>query len=329
MNFREFVENKKIIILMQVLLNLIFVYGMLLIKLDLIVGFEILIIINLMFIVYLLSYYWHFKQIITRLNNSVATLDQKFLIKEVQTDLSYEGELIFEVIEQISKSQYADNKKLKQQLIDERTAKTMWVHEMKQPLSILNNQDISPFMRQKALSRINKNLNQILYQERINNIGNDLNFAWENVNTLINENFRNFTYELIDLDAKINIKCDTDIAILTDKFWFLFVLEQLTTNAIKYRSERQLAINVHVTSNKEYTVIEFSDNGIGIEPHDLKNIFDQGYRGSNAKTNIVASGYGLYYVKMIMKKLNGKITIENNSEHGIVVRVAITNQMKK
>ncbi len=329
MSFRKFLEDKKIIILMQMIVNLIFIYGILLTNINLIIGFEVLMIINLMFIIYLFSYYWHFKQIIKRLNNTVATLDQKFLIKEVQTDLSYEDELIFEVIERISKSQYADNKQLKQQLIDERTAKTMWVHEMKQPLSILNNQDIDPFMHQKALSRINKNLNQILYQERIGNIGNDLNFAWENLNDLINENFRNFTYELIDLDARINIKCDADIEILTDKFWFLFVLEQLTTNAIKYRSERQLTINVNATSNKEYTMIEFSDNGIGIEPYDLKNVFDQGYRGSNAKTNIVASGYGLYYAKLIIKKLNGKITIENNVEQGVVVRVAITNQMKK
>ncbi|WP_099189452.1 HAMP domain-containing sensor histidine kinase [Tepidibacter mesophilus] len=61
--------------------------------------------------------------------------------------------------------------------------------------------------------------------------------------------------------------------------------------------------------------ISISDNGIGIQPSELENIWEIGY--SSAKT----SGLGLPFAKQIIKDHNGSIKIESESENGTLVTV--------
>ncbi len=157
------------------------------------------------------------KRIIDNLDKTESSLDQKFLIKEVQTNLNYEEKLIFGVIEKISKSQYQEVKNYRHLLEDEKLSKTMWVHELKQPLAVLNADDISDFERKKAVAKINKNLDRILYYERIDQIGSDLAYQEENLQSIINELLRNFSYEFGRLSKEVQEKLDAAIAnILAD-----------------------------------------------------------------------------------------------------------------
>ncbi len=321
MNFREFLNEKKITILLQLLFNLLIIYVGLLQRQHIVSIINYLMLIDIMFVVYFISYYIRISKIINNLESTEANLDQKFLIKEVQEKLSHEEDLIFNVIERISKHQYQEVKNYRHLLEDEKRNKTMWVHELKQPLAVLNADDISDFERKKAVAKINKNLDRILYYERIENIGSDLAYTEENLQLIINELLRSFSYELIELDAKITMNIPKNQAIITDKFWLLFVLEQIITNAIKYKPDGKLSIIITSEIIEDKLRLTICDNGIGIPQNDLKNIFDMGYRGSNAKDKKYASGYGLYYTKQVIEKLNAKIDIENNEEKGITVYI--------
>ncbi len=319
MKFSEYIKSKKILILLQLLLNLLVVY------LFLLSGsfslFYVLFFINLSFIVYFIYYYFYFKKIINKLIRTEKKLDKKFLIKEVQENLSYEEEVIFGVLEKMLKSQYQDIKDLENILSAERENKLMWVHELKQPLAILKEDNLSPFERKKAINKINNNLNNILFYEKINELSNDLNFQEENLEELINESIKNFSYELVDIDASINIDKTCKRKILIDKFWFIFILNQIISNSIKYKSNKRLTIDIFCKEYKDGFIISIKDNGIGISDYDIKNIFDKGYRGINAKNNIFASGYGLYYVKKVIKKLNASIEIGSNDNKGTTISI--------
>ncbi|CAH2214766.1 HAMP domain-containing sensor histidine kinase [Tepidibacter aestuarii] len=61
--------------------------------------------------------------------------------------------------------------------------------------------------------------------------------------------------------------------------------------------------------------ISISDNGIGIQPSELENIWEIGY--STSKT----SGLGLPFAKQIVKDHNGSIKIESKPEKGTLVTV--------
>ncbi len=321
MKFSVYISSKKIIILLQLLLNLLVIYFYLLTNSFNV--FYILFFINLSFIIYFIYYYFYFKRIIKNLIKTEENLDKKFLIKEIQSNLSYEETLIIEVLEKMLKSQYKDIKDLENLLNDERENKLMWVHELKQPLAILKEDNLSPFERKKAINKINNNLNNILFYEKVDELSNDLSFKKEKLEELINETIKNFSYELVDIDASINIDKTCKKEILTDKFWFIFIFNQLISNSIKYKSKDDLKIDIFCKDIKDGFVISIKDNGIGISNYDIKNIFDKGYRGINAKDNIFASGYGLYYVNKVIKKLNASIEVENNKNSGITVNIKI------
>ncbi|MFN2354958.1 MAG: ATP-binding protein [Desulfopila sp.] len=69
-----------------------------------------------------------------------------------------------------------------------------------------------------------------------------------------------------------------------------------------------------------YVEIEVGDNGSGIDPDILENIFDP-YFTTKSRDSSRGSGLGLAIVHAIIKKNNGAITVASNTEKGTVFRV--------
>lgn len=93
-----------------------------------------------------------------------------------------------------------------------------------------------------------------------------------------------------------------------DRELFEVVLMNIFTNAIRYRGEEEPVLNVNFIKEKNYFRIEFSDNGIGIPKHELKNIFKKLYQvGKTTK----GSGLGLYISQNIMKMHKAEIYAES------------------
>ena len=93
-----------------------------------------------------------------------------------------------------------------------------------------------------------------------------------------------------------------------DRELFEVVLMNIFTNAIRYRGEEEPVLNVNFIKENKYFRIEFSDNGIGIPKHELKNIFKKLYQvGKTTK----GSGLGLYISQNIMKMHKAEIYAES------------------
>jgi signal transduction histidine kinase len=73
------------------------------------------------------------------------------------------------------------------------------------------------------------------------------------------------------------------------------------------------------------TGIIVKDNGIGISKENQEKIFDMFYRVSE---NSVGSGLGLYIVKEIVEKLDGKIEVESEPGKGTAFSIHIPNNCK-
>lgn len=90
------------------------------------------------------------------------------------------------------------------------------------------------------------------------------------------------------------------------------VFHNLISNAIKYSNPQEknsyIAINGKVDHENAYLTI--TDNGLGIKPEHMVRIFEMFYRAHQQATG---SGLGLYIVKEVMDKLNGKISANSNS----------------
>ena len=114
------------------------------------------------------------------------------------------------------------------------------------------------------------------------------------------DNF-NFTSELNGTTYKV----------LGDVYHIENAINSLLENARKY-SEEKGTIHFLAKIEAKYLVIEVSDNGIGIAPHDTKKIFEKYYRVSHGDLhNVKGYGLGLHYVKRIVHLHKGKVEVKS------------------
>lgn len=86
--------------------------------------------------------------------------------------------------------------------------------------------------------------------------------------------------------------------------------EEALTNILKNSLEHSLNnknIEIIVENNKLYTSITIKDNGVGINEHDLKHIFERFYKCENSTSSSV--GIGLSLAKSIIEHDEGSISV--------------------
>jgi len=109
--------------------------------------------------------------------------------------------------------------------------------------------------------------------------------------------------------------------IIADKMHLTNVISNLVDNANKY-SPRKPVITISTENFSEGIKISVEDNGIGINKENQKKIFDKLYRVPTGNIHDVKGfGLGLSYVKAIIEKHSGKITVESDLKKGSTFRV--------
>jgi two-component system, OmpR family, phosphate regulon sensor histidine kinase PhoR len=87
-------------------------------------------------------------------------------------------------------------------------------------------------------------------------------------------------------------------------------------NAIKY-SNKTVDIHIDIAENSRECTIKIRDNGMGIPPQFIKNIFEKFFRVPQGDAQAIKGfGLGLYYVNSIVKKHSGNITVHSKPQSG-------------
>jgi len=99
------------------------------------------------------------------------------------------------------------------------------------------------------------------------------------------------------------------------------VFYNLMDNAIKY-SPVDPIIRLKTWNVKGGVFIRIEDNGVGISPEHHVDIFKNLYRVPTGNIHEVRGfGLGLYYVKIIIERHNGKIEVESELGKGSIFDV--------
>ncbi|WP_259111088.1 sensor histidine kinase KdpD [Chryseobacterium sp. JUb7] len=126
-----------------------------------------------------------------------------------------------------------------------------------------------------------------------------------------------FTYPAVKFELKNSISQEFHL----DKSLMETVIKNLFENSVKYGASE---ITTEISSSKGILEIRVSDNGNGIENKELKNIFEKFYRiQSNNIHNSKGLGLGLYFVKKIITKYNGKIEVSSTVNIGTLFKISI------
>jgi signal transduction histidine kinase len=91
------------------------------------------------------------------------------------------------------------------------------------------------------------------------------------------------------------------------------VLMNLLSNALKYSPDRS-GVTVSVAADRHNAMVTVRDHGIGLEEHELAQLFRRGYRADAAR-GVIGEGLGLYLGKGIVEAHGGRMWAES-AGHG-------------
>lgn len=102
------------------------------------------------------------------------------------------------------------------------------------------------------------------------------------------------------------------------------VILNIVGNSIKFMDKPDPCIRVHFGRQREDWVIAVTDNGPGMNPGELAQIFDRFYRGdANRNQNVSGSGLGLAIAKQIVEHHGGRIEARSEPGHFMTVRFTL------
>ncbi len=104
-----------------------------------------------------------------------------------------------------------------------------------------------------------------------------------------------------------------------DLLWLAFY--NLLDNACKFTRPEDV-IELRATEDDHWLVVEVADTGPGIAPEDLPHLFEELYRGSNAR-RVAGSGLGLALVQRIVARHGGTVRARSRLEQGTVFTVRL------
>jgi len=163
-------------------------------------------------------------------------------------------------------------------------------------------------MQENCVNKLDLHIQQIIQLSR--NIKTDIQTQPIYFEPIVHDVFEELSFFEQAGSIQKNIRIHTPFVLHSDPYRIKTILNNLISNSFKYyrKSEETSFIDVDISSTKKSTIILIKDNGIGISPEYLENVFEMFYRATNKSKG---SGLGLYIVKEMVEKLNGTISVKS------------------
>ena len=202
---------------------------------------------------------------------------------------------------------------------------TLWAHQIKTPIAAssllvgeIEDKKVKNQLEQE-LFKIESYVNIVLQYLRLESFHEDLVLKKENVEDLVKEIVKKYAIFFIQKGLSLNLH-DLDRTIITDKKWFVVILEQVLSNSLKYTS--QGGIEIYFQEDTLY----IKDSGLGIQDADLLRVFERGFSGYNGRLTQQSSGLGLYLSKKIADELGHQISIASQVGQGTTVMISFSEK---
>lgn len=197
---------------------------------------------------------------------------------------------------------------------------TLWVHQIKTPISALrillqSEPKKHRVLLENELFKIEQYVEMVLSYLRLGSDSTDYKIEKYSLDDIIKQAIRK--YARLFIQKKLTLNYDgVDEIVLTDEKWLSFVIEQVLSNSLKYTKTG--SISIYMESNQ---VLVIEDTGIGIASEDIPRVFEKGFTGYNGRDDKKSTGLGMYLCKLIMNRLGHGIQIESEISKGTKVRL--------
>ncbi|MBO0524832.1 HAMP domain-containing histidine kinase [Clostridium botulinum] len=324
MSIGEFIKDKMVVIICNMLIFVVIAAIMAAIKVSLIIILYAFCIWFLPLVSYMSLQFIKYKNYYDEVDSILENLDNKYLLPEIIREANFiEGEKLNSILKEISRDMHENVKYYKDMQEDYREYIETWVHEIKTPIAstkliIENNRNEVTNKIDFQMDRIEGFVEQVLYYSRSNNVSKDYIIKQINldlvVRNVIKRNYRDFIHKKIKLDIK-----DIDEIVHSDGKWIEFIINQIIVNSIKYSNSKEPMISVYSTKKANSVMLTIEDNGAGIIDKDINRVFEKGFTGENGRKFSKSTGMGLYLCEKLCSKLGLKIIIVSEVNKGTKV----------
>lgn len=228
------------------------------------------------------------------------------MIEKIPASENPYQEILNEIIIRLSEISSDNITNLKNIQHDSMDYFTVWVHQIKTPISamqmILQSEDTDENrILLSELFRIEQYAEMALYYLRLDSPTTDFVIGRFNLDTILKQALHRYAPLFIGKKIRL-IYSPVDVYVLTDEKWLLFIIEQILSNAVKY------TVKGTVTIKYANNILIISDTGIGISPEDLPRIFEKGYTGLSGRRDRKSTGLGLYLCKRTADNLGHSLS---------------------
>ncbi len=141
--------------------------------------------------------------------------------------------------------------------------------------------------------------------------------------TLVEQRLQRLQPQMELKEMHYRITGDESAVVDLDTERFGQVLTNVFDNAIKFSPTGSL-LTVTIMRSDKATILEVTDEGPGIMPHDLPRIFERFYKGDRSRTRTGGgTGLGLAIAKHLVEAHGGTITARNNDIDGATFRIVL------
>lgn len=162
-------------------------------------------------------------------------------------------------------------------------------------------------MMDHSIKKLDETLKEILDYSR--NARNEMQYSIVDLKFLVDDTFERMRYIEGSDTIKKFVSIKNDVPFSSDSSRISVILNNLVSNAIKYRDENKDSfIRIIADVQNTHATIIVEDNGIGIDPSLLPKVFNMFFRATEKSEG---AGLGLYIVKETVDKLHGTVLVDS------------------
>ena len=272
----------------------------------------------LILVLCLLFFYFSRKKYLNRLLDMAEQLEERYLLPEVMgIPERADDQVFYQLMKMMEKSMLERIGGIQRERKEYKEYIEQWIHEVKTPLTAMkliceNNRCSFTRDLMAELENVNRFTEQALYFARSEHAEKDYSVREILLRDVVHGAIADNKYLLRQNHVAITVE-DMENVVYTDDKWVRFILDQLISNAVKYRTAHPV---LHFFSRKEnhQVLLSVEDNGIGIPPEDLPRIFEKGFTGENGRKVHSSTGIGLYLCRRLCDKLGIGISASSTSK---------------
>ena len=264
----------------------------------------------------LLFFYFSRKKYLNKLLDMTEELEERYLLPEIMQEPEKADEQVFyQIMKMAEKSMLERIGEVQRERKEYKEYIEQWIHEVKTPITAIkliceNNRCSFTRDLMAELENINRFTEQALYYARSEHTENDYSVREIRLSNVVHGAIADNKYLLRQNNVTVTVD-NVEYSIYSDDKWLRFILDQLISNAVKYRID-QPVLHFSAVKENDRVILSVGDNGIGIPQSDLSRIFEKGFTGQNGRTIHSSTGIGLYLCKRLCDKLG--IGISASSE---------------